>query len=206
MGRATRPMVSMFLNRSYTGFDTCEQTVNSNTELLRSKFPNKPPNIDWKLYHGDGIYLKELFELHPNSFFHGVPMFDAVFTCPPYYDIETYSGEEGDLSYLSHEEFNNRIDILFGNLYKLIKPSSYATKEFHPVIFTVGSFRKSNEGLLDMDYVFQQLAYKHGFVLHDKLFTENITPGAGFTFRRNYIHKFVCKNYETTLVFLKYKT
>jgi DNA modification methylase len=197
MGRATRPMVSLFMNRKYAGFDVCEQTVKSNKELLESKFPNKIEGVDYALYHDDGIYLKgyEDFENH----------LDAVFTCPPYYNIETYSGEEGDLSYLSHEEFNNRIDILFGNLYRLIKPSNYNTKEFYPVIFTVGSFRKSDEGLLDMDYVFQSIAYKHGFILHDKLFTENVTPGAGFTFRRNYVHKFVCKNYETTLVFLKYK-
>jgi len=56
-----------------------------------------------------------------------------------------------------------------------------------------------------MDYVFQKYAYDAGFKLHDKLITENVAPGAGFTFRRNFESKFVCKNHETTLIFLKYQ-
>ena len=76
--------------------------------------------------------------------------------------------------------------------------------EFYPVIFTVGSLRKGQKGILDMDFIFQKLAMTAGFVLHDKLFTENLTPAAGFTFRRNYGYKFLTKNYETTLVFMKY--
>jgi len=68
----------------------------------------------------------------------------------------------------------------------------------------VGSVRKGASGLIDMDYIFQNIALKCGFVLHDKLFTENITPGAGFTFRRNYCYSYVTKNFETTLIFLKY--
>ena len=76
--------------------------------------------------------------------------------------------------------------------------------KFFPVIFTVGSVRRGNKGIIDMDYVFQMYAKDAGFVLYDKLFTENVTPGAGFTFRRNYAYRFLTKNYETTLVFMKF--
>ena len=87
----------------------------------------------------------------------------------------------------------------------MIKTSSYKDVEFYPVIITVGSLRKGNKGIIDMDRVFQNIAIDNGFVLHDKMFTENLTPGAGFTFRRNYGYRFLTKNHETTLIFMKYK-
>ena len=190
MGRATRPLVTRLLNRRYIGFDTSRKTFELNTRLLTEKFPDFSK---WVLYHGDGTELKNMNE-----------QVDAVFSCPPYLNIEKYSGEEGDLSVYSESEFWFKIEKMFDKLYTIIKTSNYEKREFYPVIFTVGSIRKGMHGLIDMDRIFQNIALKTGFVLHDKLLTENNTPGAGFTFRRNYAYKFLTKNYETTLVFIKY--
>ena len=126
------------------------------------------------------------------------------FTCPPYYGIEKYSGGEGDLSHMSDLEFDQKIRIMFHNLKDMIKKSNYKEKCFHPLIFTVGTVRRGDGGLLDMDFLFQTCAKEAGFVLHDKLITVNNAPGAGFTFRRNWDFKFLCKTHETTLVFLRY--
>lgn len=188
----TRPLVSLYLNREYVGYDTSKETAELNLKYAKLKFPDKMRRI----IHGDGTELKE-YKDKENCF-------DAVFTCPPYYSLEKYSGEEGDLSHLEEQEYNKRIFIMFKNLYRLIKQSNYKKQLFYPVIITVGSLRRGEYGLLDMDRVFQRLATKNGFVLHDKLITENLTPGVGFAFRRNYCYKFVTKNYETTLIFLKY--
>ena len=192
MGRATRPLVSQLLKRRYIGFDTSSKTIELNTKLLKEKFSEQ----SWELYNSSGTSLRP-FESNSEYF-------DAVFTCPPYYDVEKYSGEAGDLSHLSYDDFNNEIKLMFKNLYRLIKTSSYKEMKFFPVIFTVGSVRRGNKGIIDMDYVFQMYAKDAGFVLYDKLFTENVTPGAGFTFRRNYAYRFLTKNYETTLVFMKF--
>jgi DNA modification methylase len=192
-GRVTRPLISLYLNRKYIGYDTSRKTIELNNTIISKKFPEKK---EYKMVYGDGTELKEL-ESKEN-------FVDAVFTCPPYYNIEKYSGENGDLSYLSIEEYNLKINTLFKKLYRLIKKSNYKKLEFYPVIITVGSVRRGQAGLLDMDFIFQEIAKKIGFTLHDKMFTENLTPGAGFTFRRNYCYKFVTKNYETTLIFLKY--
>jgi len=73
------------------------------------------------------------------------------------------------------------------------------------MIVTVGSIRRGENGLIDMDCLFQNVASNMGFTLHDKLLTENISPGVGFTFRRNHKYSYVAKNYETTLVFVKYQ-
>jgi len=194
MGRATRPIISLYLGRKYIGYDTSIKTIELNKKIVDEKFPN----AKCKLVYGDGTELIDL-NFKENCI-------DAVFTCPPYYNIEKYSNSQGDLSYLSVSDYNKRIEILFNNLYRLLKPSNYKTLEFHPVIITVGSVRKGIEGLIDMDYIFQKIARESGFILYDKIFTENITPGAGFTFRRNYCYSYVTKNYETTLVFMKFST
>lgn len=195
-GRVTRPIVCLHLNRKYIGFDTSHKTIELNKEIINKKFDSNYIDNKIKLIHGDGTKL--------NLFFNKSEVIDAVFTCPPYYDIEKYSNEPGDLSYLKYNEYDLRIKDMFTQLYSLIKKSSYEKMEFHPVIITVGSIRKGQSGLIDMDLIFQNIAKECGFVLHDKLFTENNTPGAGFTFRRNYSYKYLTKNYETTLVFLKY--
>jgi|GEM_PF-6359260 len=194
MGRTTRPIISLYYNRKYIGFDTCKKTCDFNLKLIEKKFGNSKNN-DFTIINGDGTSM--ISDLKDNSI-------DCVFTCPPYYDKEKYSGEEGDLSYISYEEFNKKMQQCFDILYKKIKKSIYKEKKFYPVIFTVGTIRQQDSGIFDMDFIFQNMAYKSGFILHDKLFTENLTPGAGYTFRRNYLYKFVTKNYETTLVFLKY--
>lgn len=194
MGRCTRPLVSLHMNRKYVGFDINKKTYELNFSLLDKKFPGK--SDAWCLWNSSGTDLS----VYSNN----VDMFDAILTCPPYYYIEKYGGEESDLSYMSIEQFNNEIQKMFNNIYRLIKPSSYSKMEFHPVIITVGSLRLGEKGLIDMDYEFQRMAKKSGFVLHDKLYTVNNSPGAGFTFRRNYCYKFLTKNYETTLIFLKY--
>lgn len=193
MGRATRPLVSLYLGRRYIGFDTSTKTINLNRGLVSKKFPDAV----WSLFHSDGTEMAELRS--------AIECADAIFTCPPYYNLEKYSGEAGDLSLLSESDYNARIGRLFINCFRLLKASNYETLEFHPLIITVGSIRKGKLGLIDMDFVFQSMAKNVGFVLYDKLFTENITPGAGFTFRRNYSYSYVTKNYETTLVFMKFK-
>lgn len=190
MGRATRPMVTLFHNRRYIGFDTCSTTVKANAKLIKEKFPSKIN--DYTLVKGDGTKLK-----HESLTEASV---DAIFSCPPYYNIEKYSGEEGDLSRMKPAEFDSQIEVLFEKVTKLIKPS---VNRVHPIIFTVGSVRMGDKGLIDMDYLFQRIAFANGLVLHDKLLTENLSAMLGFTFRRNFRERYVGKNFETTLVFIK---
>jgi len=192
-GRGTRSLMSLRLGRNYYGIDVCLGTVSENIRKIEEK---KFKNIKWEVKVGDGTKPHEVFRDQ---------QFDAIFTCPPYYNIERYSGEEGDLSYLSDMEFEKSIEVMFQNLKGIIKKSSYIEKRFHPLIFTVGTVRRGGRGLIDMDSLFQSTAKNCGFTLHDKLITVNRAPGAGFTFRRNWDYKFLCKTHETTLVFVDYE-
>jgi DNA modification methylase len=192
-GRGTRSLMSLRLGRNYYGIDVCSETVHENIRKIEEKnFGNQR----WDIRLGDGTRPHEVF---PNQ------TFDAIFTCPPYYNIEKYSGADGDLSHLSDRGFEERIEEMFVNVDGMIKKSSYKEKRFHPLIFTVGTVRRGDSGLLDMDSLFQSIAGRYGFTLHDKLITVNRAPGAGFTFRRNWDYKFLCKTHETTLVFVQYE-
>ena len=190
-GRGTRSLMSLKLGRNYYGIDSCKQTVEQNTiKIEEKKFTNRG-----EVRLGDGTQPQKVY---PDQ------IFDAVFTCPPYYNIEKYSGGEGDLSHMKDDQFDQKIKTMFQNLKGMVKKSNYKEKRFHPLIFTVGTVRRGDGGLLDMDKSFQGAASDAGFILHDKMITVNNAPGAGFTFRRNWEYKFLCKTHETTLVFVHY--
>jgi len=196
MGRGTRSVMSYALGMSYTGFDTCADTVALNEKLLaRASHDKDAGSATSTLHLGDGTALTPYAD--------GENLFDGVFTCPPYYDIERYSGAEGDLSHMTEAAFNDRIRGLFRHLYRLVKPSGKYRPDIHPVLMTVGTVRHGEDGIVDMDSLFQGFARDAGFVLHDKVVTENRAPGAGFTFRRNWSLGFVTKAHETTLVWVK---
>ena len=54
------------------------------------------------------------------------------------------------------------------NLKRLIKPSCWETKEFHPIVLKVGSGRRGEMGLIDLATEFELIARGLDLVLHDK--------------------------------------
>ena len=130
---------------------------------------------------------------------------DAVFTSPPYYgQPEPYNNDPRDLCNMSIDDFDKRIDVMFGNLKRLIKTSDHKNKKFYPMIFVVGTFRRGQEGIYDMDRSFQNIAKSHGLTLWDKQFLETNNPHLVCSLQRNYELKMVHKNVETSLVFVKF--
>lgn len=195
MGRGSRALAAHLLGMMYVGFDTCTETIEVNRRLLakHTGVDTLPPG--WAFNHEDGTRMASLGVMQD--------VFDGCFTCPPYYDTEEYSGEPGDLSRMAYDQFDAAIEVLFTTLYRLVKPSGKHRPDIHPVVITVGTHRRGDQGLVDMDHQFQTAATKAGFILHDKVTTQNVPPGAGFTFRRNFGSGYVCKAHETTLVWVK---
>lgn len=194
MGRGTRSVMSYDLGMTYEGFDTCTETIALNRALLERANDGAFPE-GFVLHHGDGTALAP-YDGQEN-------VFDGVFTCPPYYNTEVYGGEEGDLSHMSDSDFDDRIRVMFHHLYRLVKPSGKFRPDLHPVVMTVGTARRAEDGLIDMDFVFQTFAKEAGFLLQDKIIHELRPPGKGFTFRRNWASGYVTKGHETTLVWVK---
>ena len=98
----------------------------------------------------------------------------------------------------------DKIKTNFNQLYRLIKKSDFDKKIFYPVIFKVGTGRRGKSGFIDMDSDFQKIAKDSGFVLWDKIYNQLNSPWACVNYERNYINKYVQKNYETNLVFVRF--
>jgi len=149
------------------------------------------------LFHSDGITLEEFKDEKE--------YFDGCVCDPPYVlKPETYSDDERCLSHATHEEYMSRIYENFRQLYRLIKTSKFDEKIFYPVIFKVGTGRRGVNGIVDMDSDFQLAAREAGFVLWDKLFNQLHSPWGAVNWERNYMNKYVQKNYEVNLVFCKF--
>tara|TARA_Y200000002_G_scaffold331360_1_gene296500 strand:- start:2980 stop:4470 length:1491 start_codon:yes stop_codon:yes gene_type:complete len=194
-GRSTTAITSLYLQRKFIGFGI-DEGANQKTREVIDKHLNAPEG-DWKIVDGDGCdmeYLKNESEI-----------IDAVYSSPPYYrNAEEYSDDPLDLCNMSIDQFDSRIDVLFSNLKRLIKKSSWEEKIFHPVIFVVGTSRLGKHGIFDMTHTFQRIAKDHSFTFHDQMFVQLNNPFLCSSLERNYRNRYVHKNYESQIVFVKY--
>jgi ParB family transcriptional regulator, chromosome partitioning protein len=194
-GRGTTAITSLYLKRRFIGWDINPYTFEKTKEVIRNH--TDASEDDWDMFQGDGCDMKEL-EGEEN-------VLDGVFTSPPYYGkAEAYTDDSRDLCNMDVDAFNQRIDVLFGNLTRLIKKSSYKERVIKPIIMVIGAQRFGDKGIIDMDYYFQEIAKSHGLVLWDKQYLEIHCPQVWTSFGRNAQMKFVQKNYESQLVWVKF--
>ena len=159
-GRSTTAITSLYLQRKFIGFGIDEKANQKTRDVINTHMT--VPDQDWNIINGDGCemeYLKDQSEI-----------IDAVYSSPPYYrGAESYSEDPRDLCNMSIDQFDERIDVLFSNLKRLIKRSSWEDKKFHPVIFVVGTSRLGKNGIFDMTHSFQRIAKGHDFTFHDQM-------------------------------------
>ena len=91
-GGSVRGIVANYLGYKYTGIDIRQEQIDSNREQALKLLPvDKQPQY----YVGNSnVVLTEL-----------IPMYDLVFSCPPYADLEVYSEMENDLSTMEYDKF-----------------------------------------------------------------------------------------------------
>ncbi len=194
-GRGTTAITSLYLNRRFVGFEINSKSFKITKEVVRYHMDVKEE--DFRLISGCGCSMEELKDESE--------ILDGVFSSPPYYlNAEPYSDDTRDLCNMSIEDFDEKIDEMFSNLSRLIKRSSYENRVFHPVIMVVGTARKGKEGIFDMSFRFQEIAKSHSFTLWDQIFVELNNPHLTASLQRNYELKFVAKNYESQLCWVKF--
>jgi len=194
-GRFTIGLAALYHGRRLVAYDLNPKNVDRAREVINNHLCKDPCRFD--LHCSDGVMLKELdcYKDH----------FDAIVTDPPYVlQPEKYTNDERDLCNQTHDEYLKRIKLNFQRCYQLIKKSDFDKKEFFPVIFKVGTGRRGKSGIIDMDKEFQQIANEVGLVTWDKLTNKLNTPYAALNWERNFRMKYVQKNYEVSLVFVKF--
>jgi DNA modification methylase len=197
MGKAARPVIAILRKLRYIGFEVDDETIKYVHQRIKHISNLKGLNPQINILNEDGVRMNSL------SAFANV--FDGILTCPPYCNVEKYSGKGNDISYCkTWEDYSKEIEILMENCYRLIKPSDYKKNKFHLAIFVVGSVRDGKKGLLDMDSLFQNAAKKSGFIFHDKFTQENVpSTTLHITASSNYVKRYTGKVHETVLVFRK---
>ena len=195
MGRGTNVLASLYHNRRVVGIDCNPENVNKVNEICKQYFPDKQD--DYELYHADGVTLEKWKDQSE--------VFDAVISDPPYVmKAEDYGCSDWDIGKLDHDAYFEKIAILMSNLSRLIKQSDYASRTFHPIILKVGSGRRSDGGIVDMDYEFQRIARNNQLVLWDKVFNKLENVWGNLNAVRNYKHGYVQKNFETNLCWVRF--
>ena len=194
-GRGTTAITSLHLNRRFIGYEINPISYKKTIEVVKKNC--NATEDEFKLIEGCGCEMKA---------FEGKSEFiDAVFSSPPYYlQAEPYSTDPRDLCNMNVEEFDNKIDVMFKNLSRVIKKSNYKEKIFHPIMMVIGTARDAENGILDMQYSFQSLAKKHGLTLWDSMYVELNNPFLVCSIQRNYEFRFTHKSHETQLTWVKF--
>lgn len=122
-GGSVRGIVANYIGFKYTGIDLRAEQIESNREQALEILPiNNQPN--W--YIGDSVDFLENAKWQS--------MFDFIFSCPPYLDLEVYSDLPADLSNKSDKDFEALYQRIINCLYVALKPGSFA-------VFVVGDVR-----------------------------------------------------------------
>lgn len=105
-GGSVRGIVATEMGFEYTGIDLSIEQITANQ--LQSQKPN------WIV--GDSEHILETINDE---------IYDFVFTCPPYYDLEIYSDDVNDISNMSVEEFDKKYYSILNKSTKKLKNNRF---------------------------------------------------------------------------------
>ena len=105
-GGSVRGIVATEMGFEYTGIDLSKEQITAN------KIQSEKPN--WIV--GDSEKILETIDDE---------MYDFVFTCPPYYDLEIYSDDVNDISNMSVEEFDKKYYSILNKSAKKLKNNRF---------------------------------------------------------------------------------
>ena len=194
-GRGTNLLVGAAMGRRVVGYDLTAANLEKVRSVALEHTDIEPEDLT--LHHSDGCALAEYADQ--------CDLFDLATFDPPYLGgCENYSDDEREVPQKDIEAFRTRMTTCLSNLKRLIKPSNWENKEFHPVVIKCGSNRRGSDGLVDMAFELETIARGLGYVVHDKVFNILNSHYQMFTTRKCIEHRYTQKIHETNLVLLKY--
>lgn len=182
-GGAVRGIVAESLGLSYTGVDLSQDQIDANIQNCNILGYINPTYIC-----GDSSRLGNML---------GDKLFDFVFSCPPYYNLEVYSEDERDLSNMSFDEFNEAYQ-------SIIKQCSERLRNDRFAIFVVGNVRDKEGFYRDLVSETKQAFSKAGMRLYNEMvLVENIGTAAMKCARVFNSNRKITKVHQNVLVFYK---
>lgn len=145
-GGGTRGFVASAMGHTYTGVEIRQNEVDRLIER------QKELGVEFTIKCADS----QFYPIDSDAY-------DFSYTCPPYYDLEVYSAQEGDMSNVStYEEFLEMLKNSMAVTYKGLKAGAM-------FIMVVGNFRDKKGYLRHFNGDVIRLGREVGFKLHDEL-------------------------------------
>lgn len=145
-GGGTRGFVATAMGHDYTGVEIRQNEVD---RLLERQ---KELGLEFKIECADS----QFYGIQPDYY-------DFSYTCPPYYDLEVYSSQDGDMSNVAtYDEFLEMLGRSIYTTYQGLKPGAL-------FVMVVGNFRDKRGNLRHFNGDTVRLGATAGFVLHDEL-------------------------------------
>lgn len=181
-GGSVRGIVANYLDYKYTGIDLREEQILSNQSQALKIIPNNLP----KWIDGDS-------DLELNKF---DKVFDFVFSCPPYYDLEVYCDDPNDLSNMDYDSFNVKYESIINKSSKLLKDNRFAC-------FVVGNVRDKDGYMVDLVGQTIKSFENAGLRFYNEIILKNPVASASMRANGNMTYKKVVKIHQNVLVFCK---
>lgn len=145
-GGGTRGFVASAMGHSYTGVEIRQNEVD---RLLDRQ---KELGVEFVLHCADS----QFYAIDKEAY-------DFSYTCPPYYDLEVYSDQDGDMSNVStYEQFLDMLKNSIQVTYDGLKPGAM-------FVMVVGNFRDKKGNLRHFNGDTIRLGKEVGFQLHDEI-------------------------------------
>lgn len=160
-GGSVRGVVASVMGREYTGIELRAEQVEANVEQGEEICRGCKPR--W--INGDSLNMDALL---------GEAMFDHVFTCPPYGDLEVYSDDPADISNMGAEDFDAAYAEIIALAAKHLREDRFAT-------FVVGNYRDGEGTLRDICGITIQAAKAAGLRYYNDLIL--VTPAGSLPIR-----------------------
>ena len=182
-GGSVRGIVAEKLGYKYTGVELRKEQVDENIKQAKSI------DLEPTWIHGDAADVKTLCE---------GKMYDFIFSCPPYYDLEVYSSLDGELSAMkSYSEFIENYNNIISDALSLLKDNRFCC-------FVVGDIR-DKKGFY-RNFVSDTIAafQNNGAKLYNEMILVTPVGTVGMQTSRNFpIARKVGKTHQNVLVFYK---
>lgn len=156
-GHITRMWVTYMSNRSYIGYDVSKEFYELNCKIRDTLLGIGSQEKLLDINNGCSIDLVLHSSIKVNL---GDRSMDLIFTSPPYWDIEFYGDESGQLGYnKTYKGFLQGLEMVFSESFRVLKQHKYA-------VFNINDFRKDGT-LYDFHNDVIKIGRKVGFDLHD---------------------------------------
>lgn len=188
----TRALISYVMGRKYFGFEININTWKYNQKLIDFYSINKN-NTKIVPIDCDNINIAKQWLKYKK-----LKHFDMLFTCPPYWNIETYGNKKNQLSNINNYTiFLKELIIRLNKNINLIKKDGY-------ICIVVGDFRKNKKYYTFHNDIINEFKNNKDIKLHDIVILQNIPYSVGaFYFGSSKRNKKVAKIHEYLLVFKK---